>query len=264
MGRLTGMSPEDYELAKGSRDLWTPDTLKHFICQYGERKIQAFDLINRRSAHVWGVLINWTFIVPFVIPTGSVRVTAVLFYNLVKVIIVTFNITASGLLGLFLFVGARVRDGKFARWNNAVVHVVQLGFFPLIMLIMQSSHVHPEHQKFLLAYSFQPVAWGDAAAEIIGSLFGKHSFQVSGLGEINKKTWEGCAACWVASFISCYVIGLLPGFPTNELVLAPMTLHLVAASVGTVLETVCFRSTDNGFMVLAVELLVIYSYQASL
>ena len=36
-----------------------------------------------------------------------------------------------------------------------------------------------------------PVAIGDSMAEIVGSIFGTHFFSVPGIGDINKKTWEG-------------------------------------------------------------------------
>ena len=32
---------------------------------------------------------------------------------------------------------------------------------------------------------------GDAMAEIVGCIYGTHSFEVTGLGDINTKTYEG-------------------------------------------------------------------------
>jgi dolichol kinase len=43
------------------------------------------------------------------------------------------------------------------------------------------------------------LAWADTLAEVVGSFFGKNEFAVSGFGEVNKKTWEGVIATFVAS-----------------------------------------------------------------
>ena len=100
-------------------------------------------------------------------------------------------IDAGGLLSKIFFRGTRVRDGSVGRINLVVVYFVTLGFFPLISLLSLNSNISEAHASFLMSYCWQGHIWGDPAAEIVGSFFGRVEFSVAGFGEINKKTVEG-------------------------------------------------------------------------
>ena len=51
-----------------------------------------------------------------------------------------------------------------------------------------------------------PLLWGDSFGEIIGSFFGKITFEVRGLGDVNTKTVEGTVAVFASSFIAQIVM----------------------------------------------------------
>lgn len=161
-----------------------------------------------------------------------------------------------------LFRATRIRDGRLGRLNVMLVHFVGMGFYPLVSIIIAVSHIAPEHQPYILGYCWQPLIWGDTAAEIIGSFFGRIQFEVYGFGDINKKTVEGVLACLAASFLSCAgYASLHQGFPSDNFGLPNiMILHLIAATVSTVAETAAPRGTDNGFMVLSVAATCILAY----
>jgi dolichol kinase len=113
----------------------------------------------------------------------------------------------------------------------------------------------------VMIYVWQPHIWGDALAEIIGSFFGRMEFQVAGFGEINRKTVEGVMACWLASFWACASCAYIPGFPDAAFFNVPViVLHAIVASFATIMETICFRGTDNGFIVLSAALVVMQLY----
>ena len=59
-----------------------------------------------------------------------------------------------------------------------------------------------ESKGHLFALSVMPLLWGDSFGEIVGSFFGRLTFQVKGLGDVNTKTVEGTLAVFVSSFIA--------------------------------------------------------------
>ena len=85
--------------------------------------------------------------------------------------------------------------------------------------------------------------FGDAFGEIIGAPFGKHTFSVKGLGEINKKSIEGCIAVFITTLIPSWILIYVKSDWKNEYWLY---WTVVIGSVLCVLtETFSFRSTDN-------------------
>jgi len=164
-------------------------------------------------------------------------------------------IDAGGLLSKIFFRGTRVRDGSVGRINLVVVYFVTLGFFPLVSLLILNSNISEAHASFLMSYCWQGHIWGDPAAEIVGSFFGRVEFSVAGFGEINKKTVEGVVGCWAATLLACACCATLPGFPPATFFsVSLISLHMMVATAVTIMETACFRALDNGFIVLSATL----------
>ena len=91
-----------------------------------------------------------------------------------------------------------------------------------------------------------PVAIGDSFAEVVGSLFGRRYFSVSGLGEINKKTVEGVAAMFTTTLVSL-VVAVFVSTKENKIDSLQEWL-IVSFSISitsTLAETYSPRSTDN-------------------
>lgn len=148
--------------------------------------------------------------------------------------------------GLFV---VRLRDGKWRRWNIIFVNVsTVVGTFCTTMiwtfLIQQSraAQKDPALGKAVLTLIWIPLGIGDAAAEIFGVLFGKHEFEVTGLGEINRKTLEGCAGMFSCTWLpSAFVVYSFNALNTTE----THIFVIMVALVTTALETWTPRGFDN-------------------
>eukprot|EP00931_Biecheleriopsis_adriatica_P086632 TRINITY_DN61255_c0_g1_i1.p2 TRINITY_DN61255_c0_g1~~TRINITY_DN61255_c0_g1_i1.p2 ORF type:complete len:154 (+),score=33.95 TRINITY_DN61255_c0_g1_i1:51-464(+) len=121
-------------------------------------------------------------------------------------------------------------------------------------LIQQSSAAQqdPSLGKAMLTLIWIPIGIGDAAAEIFGVLFGKHEFEVTGLGEINRKTLEGCAGMFLCTWLaSAFVVSSWHVLNTT----ATHIFIIVVALVTMVLETWTPRGFDN-FTITAAAILM--------
>ena len=79
--------------------------------------------------------------------------------------------------------------------------VIVAGRIIMFQLLVRSNQ-SDEAKGILFALSMMPLLWGDSFGEIIGSFFGKMTFQVRGLGDVNTKTVEGTVAVFASSFIA--------------------------------------------------------------
>jgi dolichol kinase len=87
--------------------------------------------------------------------------------------------------------------------------------------------------------------WGsyiacDAATEIGGSLFGRQTIRVWGVGDVNRKSIEGTLCGFAGSLALCLTVVLARSLPASWIVLAVM----ISAS-NTVLELCSPRGTDD-------------------
>jgi dolichol kinase len=80
----------------------------------------------------------------------------------------------------------------------------------------------------------------DACAEIFGSLFGRQSIQVWGVGDVNRKSLVGV----VAGFLGAFVVGLVVVL-SQGLGLHWVGLTFVIALVGSLVELYSPRGTDD-------------------
>jgi dolichol kinase len=265
MYRAAGFSKADIDAMRQPGHKWPPRMLEGLIDKYGERRVKVCDAINRRSSHVFGCMFNWGIFIPFVVPSHKARVAAVLTYTTVKLGFKCSFLWSDNLIAKILFRSTRLRDGVMGRFNLMVVYFVAIGFLPLVTLLILRSDIREIHSAAIMGYVFQPCIWGDAMAEIIGSFFGRYEFSVQGMGEINKKTIEGVLACLTCSACACYVYSLAPTFPSQAYFSIPLiALHTMVAAVATLMETICFRGTDNGFMILSSALVVLYFYDPNM
>jgi len=147
----------------------------------------------------------------------------------------------------FAFAGAdRIRDGRSAHINRITSWVSSL--WGLIVAYLIAYSVLPPIQEdgniWMLALdaAMAPVIFGDACGELVGGPFGRHTFEVKGFGEINKKSYEGCFAVFLGSLMSMPLLALSP---TNPPVGTWLALPCVLAVITTITETASFRGTDN-------------------
>jgi phytol kinase len=84
------------------------------------------------------------------------------------------------------------------------------------------------------------MAWGDAAASIVGRNFGTHFFHFFR----ERKSFEGSIAMLVTSYLALLLVMTVWGHPGLDIVEMAITAFVVAL-FGTFLEAVSVRGLDN-------------------
>jgi phytol kinase len=95
-------------------------------------------------------------------------------------------------------------------------------------------------KPYVIIAGILPMAFGDAAASIVGQKIGRHQFNV-----FSKKSFEGTTAMFLTTFVSVtlslLLFSYLCPFSTYTLVLASLTV----AAVATLLEALTPKGLDN-------------------
>ena len=179
------------------------------------------DITCRKGGHIWGHGLSHILILPVIIGRhrtleaaagagfivffgASFRASSIYFLrNPVKEQYWKFS-------SRFLFgAGPRIRDGRVAQLNVLIAGlssaVGRVGVQIMAHYLLPPESETPELWALALNLVFLPLTFGDAMGEIIGTPLGKHQFNVRGMGEINKKSLEGCLAVFVFSLIPCLV-----------------------------------------------------------
>jgi CDP-diglyceride synthetase len=92
----------------------------------------------------------------------------------------------------------------------------------------------------LYAFIWLSYAVADIASEVFGSIFGRHGIRVWGLGDINRKSWEGVIAAFVCTLAVNLAIVTSNGLPTSWWALA-----VVIAVMNPLVELASPRGTDD-------------------
>jgi len=254
-----GVDAQDIVLARGPRESWDSKTVEHFVEKYGIRRIKVLDAVNRRFGHTIDHVFRKILIFPNIVDTtqaGRVYVTAMVYGF--TIILELVSLRASNIFVAAKYQGARIRDGRLARLNLILVSVSCVALYPLSLMLLRHAFAGKvENFGILIVYVFQPCNFADTMAELIGSFFGRLEFSVRGLGEINKKTVEGCLACFTTCFLVCKMTEVWGDWPRDAFIIEANWLHVATAAVATLAETFSFRSTDNGLMTLAAALVMV-------
>ena len=145
----------------------------------------------------------------------------------------------------------RIRDGN-KRFENLVAVVIGTLWGTILVKFLWIVSLVPifpssEH-ALLLQLCFLPVYVGDAFAEMIGSCFGSYEFDVLGIGDVNKKTFEGVFAMFFTTLVAC-TGAVFFADSRGELATGNRSEWVLVASIitltSTVMETFSPRSTDN-------------------
>jgi phytol kinase len=100
-------------------------------------------------------------------------------------------------------------------------------------------------QPYVIAVGILPMAFGDAAASLVGQKLGKHRY-----GRFGKKSVEGSAAMFCVSFMSLS----LSIFFFSIFQALPVVTYVFAALAASVVAAVCEAFTSKGFDNLTVPL----------
>lgn len=248
--RILGMSDDDHDLTNQDRMEWTGEEIARLERKYGERKVKIADAVVRRANHVVSNSLKalfWKSITTNL--DGAFQVAFVLW--VLNCSLIMFLERRSDIVAKAFFCVARVRDGRIARLNVVSVWVWEYAGVVVTFGALVLMEPDPVRSGFFFVVAMQPVIWGDAVAELVGSFFGKHHFPVYGIGEVNQKSIEGCLGAFLANLAALMVV--LSAWAPKEVIwkLPVWEVALAIAFVGMVAETVAVRSTDNAFMMLS-------------
>ncbi len=221
--------------------------LQALLAEYPEVRIRRVDSFCRKGHHFLSGML-YILIVQWVIKDIFLIVPTIIlqsFINLGFLLIAYRSERVVGLGGLFYGGLARIRDGVYGRINLVVallglcVQYVVVSALALGVMLPLAGNDQTVIMG-LINFIYYPQVIGDAAGEIIGGTWGKHTIKVKGLGEINRKSWLGTGAVFMSSFLS--LVWHISGsrLPSSYLLLA-----FVISLSSTIFELISPRSTDN-------------------
>eukprot|EP00933_Yihiella_yeosuensis_P017880 TRINITY_DN14867_c0_g1_i2.p1 TRINITY_DN14867_c0_g1~~TRINITY_DN14867_c0_g1_i2.p1 ORF type:complete len:371 (+),score=19.43 TRINITY_DN14867_c0_g1_i2:74-1186(+) len=233
-----------------------------WISKYGEEKILVRDGLQRKIPHMLFLVFDisaWTWAIQtWHLQPDAIFVVSVLYRGFIVVsqsLTLHYSTVMSErcwyLLSSTLHATPRIRDGQ-SRWNNLASVALLSLWGVLASKFLWFTFIVPlyplSQSALLLQLIWMPVAIGDAMAEIVGSVWGKHRFEVTGVGDKNTKSIEGV----VAMFMSVLLTSIGAAFLAKlEGRIAPGTMHgwimvsFMIAVGTTIAETYSPRSTDN-------------------
>ena len=223
--------------------------VKALTAKYSERRIRISDMVGRRGrfailafAGLYGL---YTQVLKDPKPDFAISFAA--------------NNLFEGVLGSWIFLGVfylngfigatfygpqtRIMDGYLGRANCLLITTLWTAFkFIMVPLSIQLAAVYPREQ-FAVVFGLIWLSYitTDAFAEIFGSLFGKQSIKVWGVGDVNRKSLVGV----IAGFAGAFAVNLaLVG--SNGLMNGPwIGLAFVIALSNCLVELYSPRGTDD-------------------
>ena len=99
----------------------------------------------------------------------------------------------------------RIMDGVLGRANCLVIFTLWnlFKFFMVPLGARLGATFPPRTYATVFAIIWVSYLGSDAFSEIVGSLWGKQTLRVWGIGEVNRKSLAGTAACFVGSLAIC-------------------------------------------------------------
>jgi hypothetical protein len=249
---FVGMSKDERRQAFSSR-MDAPYDVAALVSRYSERRIRITDMIGRRGRFITLAAAVFFFLYRRVV-TEHPQDFATLFLQdslfdavVMSWVFLGFYYLNGSVAAAFYGAQSRIMDGVLARANNLLITTLWTAFkFVMVPLGAKLAIVYPPSQ-FAIVFA---LIWGsyivcDALAEIGGSLFGRQTLRVWGIGDINRKSVGGTVSGFAGSLVFCLWLVLANDLPAPWLGLA-----VVIASSNTMLELFSPRGTDDFFMAL--------------
>jgi dolichol kinase len=255
--KRAGFDEEELRIVFSSR-LNEPFDLAPFLARHSERKIRIFDMIGRRGRFITLGAVGFSHFYARLSkePTADF-LTLVMTDGLFDAVFLCWAaILAYRSDGFFgrVFYGAqsRLMDGSLARANCLLITTLWSGFRLVAVPIgIQLTRYFPPH-TFAALFGFVWLSYmaADALSEVVGSLFGKQTLRVWGLGDVNRKSVAGTWAAFLGSLAVCLLVIWQQGLPLPWLGLA-----VVISLSNTFFELFSPRGTDDFTMATANALL---------
>ncbi len=254
---FVGFTRDERRDAFSSR-MQRPYDVAALTTRYSERRIRIADMIGRRGRFVTLAAAGFYYLYVEVRqnPTDQFAL-AFLQNNLFDAVAMAWVFLGlyyvNGFVaGLFYGPQSRVMDGVLARANCLLITTLWVVFkFVMVPLGAALAGVYARNE-FAVVFA---LIWGsylvaDASAEIFGSLFGRQSLRVWGVGDVNRKSIVGVVAAFTAGLVFCVWVVAAHGLGG-----AWYGLSLALAVSNTVLELYSPRGTDDFTMATANALL---------
>jgi hypothetical protein len=255
--RLVGLSREETDAVFRSR-LREPFDLEGLLAKHSERRVRIADMVGRRGRFVTIGMAGYLYIYSRVgrEPSPGFLVMGLqesLFDAIVLSWVMLVAYRNDGFLGRVAY-GAqtRVMDGVLGRANCLVIFTLWnlFKFFMVPLGARLGATFPPQTYATLFALIWVSYLGADALSEIVGSLWGRQTLRVWGIGEVNRKSRAGTAACFVGSLVICLSL-----VHANALGLPWVGLAIAISVSNTAFELFSPRGTDDFTMASANALL---------
>ena len=219
--------------------------------KYSERRIRIADMIGRRGRFAFLAMAGLFGMYAQVLQNPAAR-------GNFAVAFATENLF-EGVLGSWIFLGVfylngfigatfygpqtRVMDGYLGRANCLLITMLWTAFkFIMVPLSLKLATLYPREQ-FAIVFGLIWLSYiaTDACAEIFGSLFGRQSIKVWGVGDVNRKSLVGV----VAGFLGALAVNLGVLAASGLLVGPWIGLAFVIALSNCLVELYSPRGTDD-------------------
>lgn len=231
-----------------------PFSLSDLLARHSERKIRIVDMIGRRGRFMTIGFAAFFYLYGYVGKEHPESfVTAFLSQSLLDAVLTNWLFIAFFYVDHWsgaLFYGAqtRVMDGVLARANCLLIVMLWSLFkFILVPIGSQLAHLYsPDQFATIFALIWGSYMVTDTFSEVGGSLYGKQSIRVWGVGDVNRKSVGGTATGFVCGLVFCLIV-----VAANHLGPAWFGLAVVIAISNSLLELYSPRGTDDFTMATA-------------
>ena len=244
--RRAGFTPAELAAVFGHR--LDGFDLEALLARHSTRQIRIIDMIARRGRTIVLVAISFTYVYLATMQSQAADglragLQANVFDSIAMNALALLAFRSRGVLGNMLYgAQARVLDGVQGRANALCIGTLWSAFRFVMLPIggLLATLYQPSHYAVLFAFIWFGYAAADFASEIFGSLWGRHNIRVWGLGDLNRKSWEGVIAGFVCTLALLLVIAWSQQLSAGWYVLA-----VVLAVVNPIVELVSPRGSDD-------------------
>jgi len=245
--KMVGLSREETDATFRSR-VRRPFDLAALLHGHSERLVRIADMIGRRGRYVTIGMLGYSYIYTRIAlePRADFLVAGLqesLFDALAFSWLMLAVFYSDGFLGRVAYgPQSRIMDGVLARANALVILTLWL-LFKFIMVplgAVLAATFPPRTYSALFAIVWISYLGSDALSEIVGSLWGRQKLRVWGVGEVNRKSVAGTAACFLGSLAICLWL-----VRANGLGLPWVGLAVAVSVSNTAFELFSPRGTDD-------------------
>lgn len=244
---VAGFSKDERRRAFSSR-MDAPFDVAALVARHSERKIRIIDMIGRRGRFITLAFAGFFYLYANQRSNPSAGfVTGFTQDNLFDAVVTGWVFLAfyyaNGFIAAAMYgPQSRIMDGVLARANCLLITTLWAAFkFILVPIGAQLTRLfQPSEFASLFAMIWGSYIACDAFSEIGGSLYGRQSIRVLGIGDVNRKSVGGTLSGFAASLALCLWVVLGQSLPASWIVLA-----VVISVSNTVLELWSPRGTDD-------------------